>query len=106
MKIMAETSPLTSTPPIAPSIEILIQEIQQTPSEQWAHLLEILRIFRQSVSATSSPTSHSTAVNQAAIDLLRSWREEGDETDQRETWEFLKEALDDDRLSDRPLFPS
>lgn len=45
-------------------------------------------------------------VNQAALDLLRSWREEGDEQEQKETWEFLRQALDDDRLSDRPLFPS
>ncbi|MFM2432525.1 MAG: hypothetical protein RLZZ511_3739 [Cyanobacteriota bacterium] len=45
-------------------------------------------------------------VNQAAIDLLRSWREEGNETEQKETWEFLQTALDEDRLSDRPLFPS
>ncbi|MBE9030658.1 antitoxin family protein [filamentous cyanobacterium LEGE 11480] len=39
--------------------------------------------------------------NQAALDLLRSWREEGDEQEQKETWEFLKQALDEDRLSDR-----
>ena len=38
--------------------------------------------------------------NQAAIQLLRSWRE-GDEQEQRETWEYLKKALDEDRLSDR-----
>ena len=43
--------------------------------------------------------------NQAAIALLRSWAEEGDEQEQRDTWEYLKEALDEDRLSDRKLFP-
>jgi hypothetical protein len=98
---MSEPStPLNAT--IVPSIETLIQEIQQTPSDQWAHLLEILRVFRQSV----SPEPQSPPVNQAAIDLLRSWREDDDEEEQRETWEFLKQALDEDRLSDRPLFPS
>lgn len=40
----------------------------------------------------------------AAIQLLRSWRM-GDEQEQRETLEFLKQALDEDRLSDRKLFP-
>ncbi len=42
--------------------------------------------------------------NQAAIALLRSWCED-DEQEQRETWKFLKRALDEDRLSDRKLFP-
>ena len=47
------------------------------------------------------------AKNQAAIELLRSWREddEYDEEEQKATWEFLKQALDEDRLSDRKLFP-
>lgn len=29
-------------------------------------------------------------INQTAIDLLRSWREEGDEEEQRATWNFYK----------------
>lgn len=43
--------------------------------------------------------------NQALAELLRSWREEGDEEEQKEEWEFLRRALDEDRLSDRKLFP-
>jgi hypothetical protein len=42
---------------------------------------------------------------QAAIQMLEAMRIEGDEQEQRETWEFLKQALDEDRLSDRKLFP-
>lgn len=42
--------------------------------------------------------------NIAAIALLRSWRDE-DSQEQRETWEFLKQAIDEDRLSDRKFFP-
>lgn len=42
--------------------------------------------------------------NQAAIELLRSWRH-GDEQEQRETLAYLKRALDEDRLSNRKLFP-
>ncbi|MDQ6659556.1 MAG: hypothetical protein M3Z24_01160 [Chloroflexota bacterium] len=42
--------------------------------------------------------------NDALIQLLRSWRE-GDEQEQRDTWKYLQHALDEDRLSDRKLFP-
>ena len=45
--------------------------------------------------------------NQGLITLLDSWAEGSDEdrAEQRETWEYLKKALDENRLSDRPLFP-
>ena len=45
-------------------------------------------------------------VNQA-LALLQSWNveEPADQEEQRETWEYLKQALDEDRLSDRKLFP-
>jgi hypothetical protein len=45
-------------------------------------------------------------VNQA-LALLQSWYvEQSDEREeQRETWEYLKKVLDEDRLSDRKLFP-
>ena len=42
---------------------------------------------------------------QRAIALIRSWREEGNAEEQRETMEFLIKALDEDRTSDRKLFP-
>ena len=40
----------------------------------------------------------------SAIALLRSWQH-GDAEEQRDTWEFLKKALDEDRPSYRKLFP-
>lgn len=43
-------------------------------------------------------------VNQAAVDLLESWQA-GDEQEQRDTWEYLKQTLEEDRLSDRTLLP-
>ena len=89
------SSPTTASP----ELQTLIQEIQQIPPAQWNNLLALLQVFRKTV------TPDQPKVNQAAIDLLRSWREEGDEQDQQETWEFLQTALDEDRLSDRPLFP-
>jgi hypothetical protein len=38
-------------------------------------------------------------------ELLQSWIDSGDAQEQKETGEFLVRALDEDRLSDRPLFP-
>ena len=42
-----------------------------------------------------------------ALALLQSWdvEESPEREEQRETWEYLKQALDEDRLSDRKLFP-
>lgn len=46
--------------------------------------------------------------NRAAIEVLRALRnvDEAGAREQRATWEFLQDALDEDRLSpDRRLFP-
>ncbi|GAL91498.1 MAG: hypothetical protein DWQ51_10580 [Microcystis wesenbergii TW10] len=40
------------------------------------------------------------------VNLLQSWIDEEDEQEQQETGEYLIEALDQDRLSERPLFPA
>ena len=38
--------------------------------------------------------------------LFQSWEEQDDdEEEQKETWEYLRRVLDEDRLSNRPLFP-
>ncbi len=42
--------------------------------------------------------------NKKAIELLDSWIEKGDEQEQKETWEYLKKELDENRLSDRKFF--
>jgi hypothetical protein len=52
----------------------------------------------------STHNSMSSQKKQALLELLRSWRE-GDEEEQRSTWEYLKRVLDEDRLSERKLFP-
>jgi hypothetical protein len=39
------------------------------------------------------------------VTLLQSWIDEGDAEEQRETGEYLIRVLDEDRLSERPLFP-
>ena len=43
---------------------------------------------------------------QSAINLLQSWIDTDDPTEQQETGEALLEGLDENRLSDRSLFPS
>lgn len=40
------------------------------------------------------------------ICLLQSWIDEGDAEEQRDTGEYLIRTLDEDRLSDRKLFPA
>ena len=42
--------------------------------------------------------------NHAALELLRTWVQE-DAEEHAETWAVLQAALEEDRLSDRPLFP-
>jgi len=42
--------------------------------------------------------------NQVALQLLQAWRT-ADAQEQAETWMVIKEALEEDRLSDRSLFP-
>ncbi len=39
------------------------------------------------------------------VQLVQSWIDEGDTDEQRETLEYLIHALDEDRLSNRKLFP-
>jgi hypothetical protein len=41
-----------------------------------------------------------------AVNLLQSWIDDEDDEEQQETDQYLIRALDDDRLSERKLFPS
>lgn len=40
-----------------------------------------------------------------AVNLLQSWIDDEDAEEQQETGQYLIQALDNDRLSDRKLFP-
>lgn len=92
----------------------LILEIQQTPEEYLPNLLQIVRLFRESVTMKpvrsdasakvmdeiKNPDPVKKAVRQIALrELLRSWREEGDEQEQKETWAILEKALDEGGVS-------
>jgi hypothetical protein len=92
----------------------LILEIQQTPEEYLPNLLQIVRLFRESVTMKSvrssayakamdeikNPDPVKKTVQQIALsELLRKWEEEGDEQEQTETAEILKKALEEDGVS-------
>jgi len=92
----------------------LILEIQQTPEEYLPNLLQIVRLFRESVTMKpvrsdayvkamdeiKNPDPVKKAVRQMALsELLRQWEEEGDEQEQTETWEILSKALDEGGVS-------
>jgi len=95
----------------------LLQEIQATPKEHWSNLLQMVRLFRESVTMKSGETWEPEAEaigetsallakqHQALRELTRQWIEEGDEEEQTETWEYLRQALDVDRLDNRIAFP-
>jgi len=80
----------------------IIQEIEATPQEYWSNLLQIIRSFREATTSGNnsitteikSEQSEQIKKNKAALELLRRWREEGDEQEQTETWEVLSKALD------------
>ncbi|HLO52396.1 MAG TPA: hypothetical protein VK211_28610 [Kamptonema sp.] len=111
-----ETS--VSEPRIGAEFVELLQEIQETPREYWPNLLEMIRLFKETVimKPRVSKTQETIDItklskeeriqrNQGAIALINSWVDEGDEEEQTETWEYLCQAIDQDRLSNRPLFP-
>jgi ferritin len=88
-------------------LDLLVREIEATPPEYWDEILVTLRQFRKNVTRQKSQVVdvEQRRKNQAAIDLLQSWVEEGDSEADTQAWETLKTNLDADRLSDRPLFP-
>lgn len=96
----------SSLPPT--TLEVLLHEIEATPREYWEDLLDTLRQFRQKIPLATSPVidAEQARKNQAAIDLLDSWLDDTeDASEHQQAWDFLKTVLDEDRLSDRPLFP-
>ena len=78
--------------------------------ERIEHLIAMLKscnLSWQKLQVANVPIINTEQVqkNQAAIALLDSWlSDEEDANEQKLTWNFLKTALDEDRLSNRPLF--
>ena len=80
--------------PLSQPIVEFLSVIQQTPREYWPNLLQMMRLFLETVTVKpvlSEPAETSEKIditklsleeriqrNQPAIELLRSWREEDD----------------------------
>ncbi len=103
--------------------ELVIAELQQEidiiPRQHWDNLLEIVRLFRKSVTLNSNSSMIPNQENslkipkaellnkqhQALSQLTKEWLEEGDEQEQSETLEYLRQALNENRIDQRTLFP-
>jgi hypothetical protein len=86
---------MTLTLNLLPEIEqYLVQEANQ-------HGLSVeviaIQILTNSISLKQKQTE--------AVNLLPSWIDDEDESEQQETGQYLIHALDEDRLSERKLFP-
>ena len=86
---------MTITLYLPPDLEQrLVQEAQRQGRSLNDYTLELL-------SKSLPPQDRRTEL----VTLLQTWLDEEDPEEQRETGEYLIRALDEDRLSDRPLFP-
>ncbi len=96
------------------SLAALVVEIEKIPKEYWSNLLQIIRLFRESVTVESASQNSwekiihdlknpdpvvKVARQKALSELLRKWEEEGDEQKQTETAEILRKALKEDPIS-------
>ncbi|EDX71819.1 hypothetical protein MC7420_6905 [Coleofasciculus chthonoplastes PCC 7420] len=87
---------MTLTLNLSPELEqYLLQEANQQGLSVEAVALQLL------VSSLLLKQKQTEAVN-----LLQSWIDDEDDQEQQETGLYLIHALDDDRLSERKLFPS
>jgi hypothetical protein len=95
-------------------LEWMTLEINKIPQEYWPYLLQMIQLFGKTTNVKEVPRSNSwepemtdiknldsvqAIKNQDLRELLRSWREEGDEQEQKETWEILSKALNENHIS-------
>jgi hypothetical protein len=108
--------------------ELLLQELETADDELITQTIDWLRSHKRSTQpadsyetwqdihtlpAIGTTEARSSALQQiqtpsspqALAQLLQSWEDNGDEQEQQATWEYIRHALDQDRLSHRPLFP-
>jgi FMN-dependent NADH-azoreductase len=87
----------------------LLPTVRKLSTNQKLTLIEELKSELESsnetVTAWDLSAESIASRNAATLALLDKWETEEDEQDQTETWEFLQQALDEDRLSShRPFF--
>jgi hypothetical protein len=80
---------------IPPEIERYL--IEQAKEQGLSTEAYALRLLTEQIAAQAKSAK--------LVNMLQSWIDE-DEEEQRETGEYLIQALDENRLSDRKLFPS
>ena len=86
---------MTLTLNIPPEIE---QQLDRKAREQGISTeADALQLLSESISVQEKSNK--------LVNLLQSWIDEDDTAEQQETGEYLIQALDEDRLSDRKLFP-
>ncbi|MCW6052105.1 hypothetical protein K4039_18905 [Lyngbya sp. CCAP 1446/10] len=104
-------SPATTTS--APETRIgnemveFLSVIQQTPRAYWPNLLQMMRLFLETVTVKPiTPDTSTKAIaeiktidplqqHEALSKLLQSWVDDGDEQEQTETAEVLRKALEE-----------
>jgi hypothetical protein len=72
--------------------------LQEADQQQISIEVMTIQLLTQSVLSRQKQT--------AAVAMLQSWIDDADEEEQQETGQYLINALDEDRLFDRKLFPS
>jgi hypothetical protein len=86
---------MTLTLNLPPALEqYLLQEADQ---QQISIEVMTIQLLTQSALSRQKQT--------AAVAMIQSWIDDADEEEQQETGQYLINALDEDRLSDRKLFP-
>jgi len=96
MEAMSPGRTMTLTLDLPPELE------QRLAKEAAQHGLSVEAMTLQLLAA-----SLIVKQNQAeTVDMLQSWIDDEDEAEQQETGRYLVQVLDEDRLSDRKLFPS
>jgi diketogulonate reductase-like aldo/keto reductase len=74
-------------------------------TKTFEYLQKVLDLVNQKSSAVLPETTQEAQMQQnlEIVEWLDKWAEEGDEEEQRETFEYLQKALDEDRLSSQRL---
>jgi hypothetical protein len=86
---------MTLTLSLPPEIE---QYLTQKASEQGLSTEDYtLRLLTTAIPSAKKSTK--------LANLLQRWIDQGDAEEQQETGDYLMQALEGDRLSDRPLYP-
>jgi hypothetical protein len=110
----SQSSQANSVLPSETSMAWLVLEIEKIPKEYWPNLLQIISLYGESMTLKAAQLSCwekikeemnnpdpvvELAKQKALSEVLRSWDEEGDEQEQKETWAILSKALDEGGVS-------